>query len=99
MSFERAYRACKNCYELDHNTKNTMMDGPDRVKLFSERNMSTYEAMRALERKSDRYVNDPMNAPGFICEGLRMCAVCDYSSPKIAELLEEQKVFKLKTEV
>ena len=97
MSFERAYVACKMCYQ--NRVRLTVSDdtqyslGADSVQNTLMANIAKLNAIEALELElekncySDTYKQIIIDAKGI-------CTHCDYKSPKIAELLRDKRVIE-----
>ncbi|MEK6843889.1 MAG: hypothetical protein AABX83_00525 [Nanoarchaeota archaeon] len=86
MSIERA---CVNCGRCHYYGKRYMPDNKDSYsdeRLYSARN----EAMIALEHVADKIPlnKDGINLNALANSALQACLSCDYSSPKIVEVVE-----------
>jgi hypothetical protein len=84
MSFERAYVACRNCYQLEGHCIKTLTLA-NKIGILKARNESRYEAMRALESVID--LGETSN------EALEKCRTCNYANPLVAKLLDKSEVF------
>ena len=90
MSLQRACVNCERCYNLaqiDAKTRYTNLYDNDL--LYEARN----EAMKALEHVTDTIpfsqAKEMNPSPGVIAfKALQACSLCDYSSPKIVETVE-----------
>lgn len=78
MSIQRAVVNCRECYSLEKFSRNTV---EHRHYIQQARN----EAMKALENSG--YVTHSCTVSTL----LDACMNCDYSSPKIAEMLAPKK--------
>ncbi|MFH1307677.1 MAG: hypothetical protein ABIH72_02390 [archaeon] len=101
MSFERAIKYCRLCFEYSSHLKGKSIT--DGITLMSEvggggvvplslafiaRDNATRTSMEALER----VVNDSSSEQADVASAaLASCRKCDYSSPKIIETTEKLK--------
>ena len=80
MSFERAYKACKMCFEYTKLMDKEGICGAGMMTVFGNKKIRetvVFEAMKALEAVEGDVAK----------EALKACANCDYKSPRIANLI------------
>ncbi len=99
MAFQRAYVKCKECYE--QRKEDTKLLESNREAYFT--NILIEEKVAIIRNKADNARNEAMRALGeqetltarllreidaSAVKALDVCAKCDFSKPKIAELYE-----------
>ncbi len=100
MTFERSYKACERCdkYTQDFKEINPRESPISEVFLLWIRDQANFEAMRSLEtdlnwfNDNDKIAGNNSFYKNYINltqKALGACATCDYSSPKIADLLRK----------
>lgn len=92
MSYERARKGCEKCHQYNLRMKNYHMRDINSILYMIARDQARFNAMQALEG----VVSDPLNLFSDVGRDeniakvrkvLKACEGCDYSQPRIAELL------------
>lgn len=91
MSYERARVACELCYGHAESLRDFEEDNKVAIvvnTIVIARDQARFNAMQALEETAQTGRGYDSGDWGRSQKALRVCESCDYSGPKIAELLQ-----------